>query len=163
MAFTDVFLRHTESRSILIIVPINTIQNWVAEYNNWLPEGSMPVVTPDGIEVWPRKFKVFVLNDAQKNLNQRARVINEWHEQGGILLMGYELYRQLALKKPKKPKKKKKRATVNSSEVVDIEEEDKNKELLDGNLLFFSFLCIHEIDLILYLCMYMYVYIAYNL
>lgn len=117
----------------MIIVPINTIQNWVAEYNNWLPEeGSVPPVTPEGLEIRPRQFKVFVLNDTYKNLNQRSRVINEWHEQGGVLLMGYELYRQLSLKKPKKPKKKKKDA--DNKEVVDIEEEDKNKELLDGKL-----------------------------
>lgn len=71
-----------------------------------------------------------MLNDALKNLNQRSKVINEWHEIGGVLLMGYELYRQLSLKKPKKPKKKKK--DLDNKEVVDIEEEDKNKELLEG-------------------------------
>lgn len=47
--------------------------------------------------------------------------------------MGYELYRQLAMKKPKKPKKKKKKGE-DSQEVVDIEEEDKNKEILDGKI-----------------------------
>lgn len=46
--------------------------------------------------------------------------------------MGYELYRQLSLKKPKKPKKKKRRKNQLDDDIVDIEEEDKNKELLDG-------------------------------
>lgn len=45
--------------------------------------------------------------------------------------MGYELYRQLSLKKPKKPKKKRRKNQLDD-DIVDIEEEDKNKELLDG-------------------------------
>lgn len=75
---------------------------------------------------------MYLLNDALKNLTQRAKVIKEWQETGGVLLMGYELYRQLSLKKPKKPKKKKVKDGENIKEVVDIEEEDKNKELLEG-------------------------------
>ena len=59
-------------------------------------------------------------------------MIEEWHKLGGVLLMGYELYRQPALKKPKKPKKKKDPNNPNSDNVIDIEEEDKNKDLLDG-------------------------------
>ncbi|KAK8372778.1 hypothetical protein O3P69_012750 [Scylla paramamosain] len=130
VSFTDVFLRHTSARSVLIIVPINTLQNWLAEYNSWLPEeGMAPPTTADGTPIWCRKFKVFLLNDAQKNLTQRSRVIQEWEKNGGVLLMGYELYRQLSLKKPKKPKKKKRDS--DNREVVDIEEEDKNKELLE--------------------------------
>ncbi|KAK8372779.1 hypothetical protein O3P69_012750 [Scylla paramamosain] len=137
VSFTDVFLRHTSARSVLIIVPINTLQNWLAEYNSWLPEeGMAPPTTADGTPIWCRKFKVFLLNDAQKNLTQRSRVIQEWEKNGGVLLMGYELYRQLSLKKPKKPKKKKRDS--DNREVVDIEEEDKNKELLEGTRTEFS-------------------------
>lgn len=133
VSFTDVFLRHTSARTVLIIVPINTLQNWLAEYNAWLPDETALPPTPEGYEFWPRKFRTFLLNDSLKNLNQRSKVINEWYESGGVLLMGYELYRQLSLKKPKKPKKKKKDA--DNKEVVDIEEEDKNKELLEGEMI----------------------------
>ena len=60
-------------------------------------------------------------------------MIEEWHKLGCLLLMGYELYRQLDLKKKnKKPKKKKDPNNPNSDNVIDIEEEDKNKDLLDG-------------------------------
>ena len=66
-----------------------------------------------------------------------VQVIKDWQETGGVLLMGYELYRQLSLKKPKKPKKKKKRGAPPEppkpdQDVVDIEEEDENKKILDG-------------------------------
>lgn len=62
------------------------------------------------------------------------QVIKDWQEAGGVLLMGYELYRQLSLKKPKKPKKKKKKGVEDkpNPDLVDIEEEDENKKLLDG-------------------------------
>jgi RAD54-like protein 2 len=33
----DVFLGNTEAKKVLCIVPINTIQNWLAEFNYWLP------------------------------------------------------------------------------------------------------------------------------
>ena len=60
-------------------------------------------------------------------------MIEEWHKLGCVLLMGYELYRQLDLKKKnKKPKKKKDPNNLNSDNVIDIEEEAKNKDLLDG-------------------------------
>ena len=81
-----------------------------------------------------RNFRIFVLNDALKNLGMRAKVINDWKEQGGVLLMGYELYRQLATKKPRKPKKKKKKGEpeLPNMPIVDIEEEDESKKILDG-------------------------------
>merc|ERR1712223_2162738 len=37
VTFCDLFLRYTTSKRILCIVPINTIQNWQAEFNKWLP------------------------------------------------------------------------------------------------------------------------------
>ena len=37
VTFTDIFLTHTPSSHVLCIVPINTIQNWLAEFNYWLP------------------------------------------------------------------------------------------------------------------------------
>ena len=38
ISFVDILLTHTVARSVLCIVPINTIQNWMAEFNFWLPE-----------------------------------------------------------------------------------------------------------------------------
>ena len=47
-----------------------------------------------------------MLNDTYKNLNQRASVISEWGKTGGVLMMGYELYRQLANRKPRRKRSK---------------------------------------------------------
>ncbi len=44
ISFIDVFLRHTEGRTVLCIVPVNTLQNWLAEFNMWLPNQADPRV-----------------------------------------------------------------------------------------------------------------------
>ena len=36
-----------------------------------------------GIEVKHRDFKIFVLNDNYKNIQQRSAVIKDWANQGG--------------------------------------------------------------------------------
>jgi RAD54-like protein 2 len=58
-------------------------------------------------------------------------VIQEWSKGGGVLLIGYELYRQLSLKRPNKTNSKKKRRKP-QDEVVDVDEDDKNKAMLEG-------------------------------
>jgi RAD54-like protein 2 len=42
VSFVDVFLGNTEAKKVLCIVPINTIQNWLAEFNYWLPAKVRP-------------------------------------------------------------------------------------------------------------------------
>lgn len=99
VCFCDIFLRHTNSKSVLCIMPINTLQNWMAEFNMWVPAD--PEATPlrEQGEVRPRNFNLFVLNDTHKTLVARSKVILEWARDGGVLLIGYELYRLLSLKK----------------------------------------------------------------
>lgn len=93
VCFCDIFLRHTNSKTVLCVMPINTLQNWVAEFNKWIPTTS-----DDPSTVRPRQFDVFILNDQQKTLSARAKVVLKWAEKGGVLLIGYELFRLMALK-----------------------------------------------------------------
>ncbi|XP_054739483.1 helicase ARIP4 isoform X3 [Anastrepha obliqua] len=93
ICFCDIFLRHTPSKTVLCVMPINTLQNWVSEFNMWLPKYSD---NPEHVR--PRQFDVFILNDQHKTLSARAKVILKWAEEGGVLLIGYELFRLLALK-----------------------------------------------------------------
>lgn len=93
ICFCDIFLRHTPSKTVLCVMPINTLQNWVSEFNMWLPKYS-----DNSEHIRPRQFDVFILNDQHKTLSARAKVILKWAEEGGVLLIGYELFRLLALK-----------------------------------------------------------------
>lgn len=86
------------------------------------------VDSPIGVEMRPRHFRLHILNDSHKTMTARAKVIHEWQVGGGVLLIGYELYRQLSLKKPNKAKRKRGQPF---KDTVDVEEEDKNKGLLD--------------------------------
>lgn len=124
VCFCDIFLTHTNSKSILIIMPINTLQNWLHEFNMWLPlpeDVSKSPLSNDG-EVRPRQFKIFVLNDSHKTLNARAKTVIEWSKDGGVLMMGYEMYRLLSLKKMKQKKKKGSSFDMDN----DISNEDQN-------------------------------------
>lgn len=138
IAFIDVLLRHTEARTVLAIVPVNTLQNWLAEFNTWVPSAEALPPDVDHKIITPRAFKVHILNDEHKNTTSRAKVVDEWYRDGGVLLMGYEMYRLLSLKKSfvAGRKKKNKKTTTTSStsgpEVIDLDEEDKQQELLKG-------------------------------
>ncbi|XP_034652304.1 helicase ARIP4 [Drosophila subobscura] len=100
VSFCDIFLRHTSAKTVLCVMPINTLQNWLSEFNMWVPR-----YTADP-NVRPRKFDIYVLNDQQKTLTARAKVILNWVQEGGVLLIGYELFRLLALKLVRTRKRK---------------------------------------------------------
>lgn len=125
--FCDIFLRHTNSKTILCIMPINTLQNWLAEFNMWLPEDPEKSPLFEQGEVRPRNFKLFVLNDTHKTLNARSKVVLDWAREGGVLLMGYELYRLLSMKKMTKRRSRK---AARDPEVEEKEAEEQ-KKLLD--------------------------------
>lgn len=37
ITFVEVFMRVTQANKVLIIVPVNTIQNWYTEFEKWMP------------------------------------------------------------------------------------------------------------------------------
>ena len=41
ISFIDIFLRSTGAKRVLVIVPVNTLQNWLHEFNMWLPDPKM--------------------------------------------------------------------------------------------------------------------------
>ncbi|MFT7800708.1 helicase ARIP4-like, partial [Arapaima gigas] len=132
ISFIDILLRHTGAHTVLAIVPVNTLQNWLAEFNLWLPppEALTPETSPE--EVMPRTFKVHILNDEHKTTAARAKVISDWSTEGGVLLMGYEMYRLLSLKKNFVTGRKKKSKKPAGPVIIDLDEEDRQQELLKG-------------------------------
>lgn len=153
IAFIDVFLHHTHSQHVLCVVPINTIQNWVAEFNMWLPQATEinPFSTSSTnpatncyndqsvMTLKPRNFQVFVLNDSAKTLASRVEIIKEWRSKGGVLIIGYEMFRLLSLSVPciggnkmAVKKKKSKAPTASQNVTIDLDETEKEMEQLMG-------------------------------
>lgn len=87
VSFCDVFLEHTNATTILCVMPINTIHNWLNEMNKWLPVN-------DGTR--KRNFSVYAISDARMNESERIKLINQWAESVGIMFIGYEMFRHLA-------------------------------------------------------------------
>ncbi|KAJ7999722.1 hypothetical protein DPEC_G00197360 [Dallia pectoralis] len=132
ISFIDILLRHTGAHTVLSIVPVNTLQNWLAEFNLWLPaqESLAPDNDPD--LVTGRTFKVHILNDEHKTTVARAKVVEEWSRDGGVLLMGYEMYRLLSLKKSFVTGRKRKSKKPQGPVIIDLDEEDRQQELMKG-------------------------------
>ncbi|XP_056895902.1 helicase ARIP4-like isoform X1 [Takifugu flavidus] len=132
ISFIDILFRHTRAHTVLAIVPVNTLQNWLSEFNTWVPAPeTLPPDTDPGL-VAPRAFKVHILNDEHKNTATRAKVVEEWARDGGVLLMGYEMYRLLSLKKNYVAGRKKKNKKATGPVVINVDEEDRQQELLKG-------------------------------
>ncbi|XP_029974315.1 helicase ARIP4-like isoform X3 [Salarias fasciatus] len=132
ISFIDVLFRHTRAHTVLAIVPVNTLQNWLAEFNTWVPPPEALPPDTDPALVTPRTFKVHILNDEHKNTATRAKVVEDWARDGGVLLMGYEMYRLLSLKKSFVAGRKKKSKKTAGPVVIDLDEEDRQQELLKG-------------------------------
>uniref|UniRef100_A0A8C6LPC2 RAD54 like 2 n=1 Tax=Nothobranchius furzeri TaxID=105023 RepID=A0A8C6LPC2_NOTFU len=132
ISFIDILFRHTRAHTVLAIVPVNTLQNWLSEFNTWVPPPEALPPDTDPLQVAPRTFKVHILNDEHKNTASRAKVVEEWARDGGVLLMGYEMYRLLSLKKSFVAGRKKRSKKSAEPDVLNLVEEDRQQELLKG-------------------------------
>ncbi|XP_030639905.1 helicase ARIP4 isoform X2 [Chanos chanos] len=132
ISFIDILLRYTGAHTVLAIVPVNTLQNWLAEFNLWVPPPEALPPDTDPTHITPRTFKVHILNDEHKTSASRAKVVEDWYRDGGVLLMGYEMYRLLSLKKSLVTGRKKKAKKTTGPVIIDLDEEDRQQELLKG-------------------------------
>ncbi|KAK5622419.1 hypothetical protein CRENBAI_003931, partial [Crenichthys baileyi] len=132
ISFIDILFRHTAAHTVLAIVPVNTLQNWLSEFNTWVPPPEALPPDTDPALVTPRAFKVHILNDEHKNTASRAKVVEDWSRDGGVLLMGYEMYRLLSLKKNFVAGRKKRSKKTGGPDIINLDEEDRQQELLNG-------------------------------
>ncbi|KAM9475031.1 helicase ARIP4-like [Clarias gariepinus] len=129
ISFIDILLRHTGAHTVLAIVPVNTLHNWLAEFNLWVPPAEALPPDNDPGRIMPRNFNVHILNDEHKTTSSRAKVIEDWYRDGGVLLMGYEMYRLLSLKKSFVTGRKKKN-TKPCEQVISDVDKDHQQELI---------------------------------
>ncbi|XP_053092504.1 helicase ARIP4-like isoform X3 [Pangasianodon hypophthalmus] len=132
ISFIDILLRHTGAHTVLAIVPVNTLHNWLAEFNLWVPPAEALPPDNDPGHITPRTFKVHILNDEHKTTSSRAKVVEDWYRDGGVLLMGYEMYRLLSLKKSFVTGRKKKNTKPHEPVIIDVDKEDHQQVLMKG-------------------------------
>ncbi|XP_011344208.2 transcriptional regulator ATRX isoform X3 [Ooceraea biroi] len=82
VALTHALLTHeaTGVKTVLIVCPLSTVLNWLNEYNTWLKN-------LDDINVYElTKFK--------KNFERKYQLQN-WQQTGGVMILGYDMFRNL--------------------------------------------------------------------
>ncbi|KAL4158929.1 hypothetical protein PRNP1_004703 [Phytophthora ramorum] len=73
-------------KHVLILAPTICVRNWEAEVVKWLGKKEA------------RHLGLFTLESSrEKKMSDRVQVVKRWHKRGGVLIMGYELYRLLVL------------------------------------------------------------------
>ncbi|UJR34129.1 hypothetical protein I4U23_021536 [Adineta vaga] len=85
ISFLHTVFKHndiTQTHTCLILCPVNVISNWSAEFSHWL-SGLRPT-----IKVY--QFSLF------KSKSARWECLDKWNKKGGVMLMGYEIYRRLS-------------------------------------------------------------------
>lgn len=77
----------------LVVAPLNTVLNWEAEFEKW----------QEGLEY---EINVFELASYKDNAS-RADVLKQWQREGGVMIMGYTMYRNLCQSRFVKKKRQK--------------------------------------------------------
>ncbi|CAF5057750.1 unnamed protein product, partial [Rotaria magnacalcarata] len=115
--FTTISLIHTLFRypklchihRVLVLCPLNTANNWRNEFRQWIGD------------LQPH-INVYLFNADDVRKKDRLQFLRNWYENGGILIMGYEMYRLLnfapdtTAKKPRKTTTKKTNFLGNSDD-----------------------------------------------
>ncbi|XP_039948110.1 transcriptional regulator ATRX homolog [Bactrocera neohumeralis] len=85
--------RRTGVERVLIITPLSTLNNWAREFHHWIAFANK------------RNVEVY---DMSKYKDKPTRIfkLNEWFEEGGACVIGYDMYRILANEKAKGLRKK---------------------------------------------------------
>ena len=112
----------TWCKTALILCPMNTLHNWLRELSEWLDE------------LERTELKTFSLNDAPTP-KERVQVLAQWQKEGGIMVMGYDMYRLLASgsrTRVGKYKKSQKSALMDPGPDLIICDEGKNLEYFMG-------------------------------
>ncbi len=78
ISFTDVFMRYTPARHTLCVVPVNTLQNWMNEFDCWLPANQSPASSQLADLVMTdtqyRTFGLFLLAESSRTMEARVKV-----------------------------------------------------------------------------------------
>ena len=89
--FIIIVLCIVQVKRALVVCPLSTVLNWVNEFKIWLP-GDL-------------ELDVFELSSVKSN-DIRMFTLRNWFEDGGVMILGYDMYRNLTNEKNKKVRSK---------------------------------------------------------
>ncbi|KAM9846394.1 transcriptional regulator ATRX-like [Aulostomus maculatus] len=84
---TVLLSKNLNFKTALVVCPLNTVLNWVSEFHKWQDN------------LGDDKVKVTEMATKQLSLGQRLVVLRGWYSAGGVMIMGYEMYRNLSTPK----------------------------------------------------------------
>lgn len=79
---------------VLVVCPLSTVLNWVNEFDIWMKDMHRS-----------DEIYVYEINKYKQNVD-RAGKLMEWHRDGGVMILGYEMFRNLTSETGAKMKKK---------------------------------------------------------
>ncbi|XP_043490866.1 transcriptional regulator ATRX-like isoform X2 [Polistes fuscatus] len=84
ITLSHTLLTHEETgiKTILVVCPLSTVLNWVNEFEMWLKD------------VENGDIDTFELTKCKKNFERKYQ-LQSWHQSGGVLIIGYEMFRNL--------------------------------------------------------------------
>ena len=74
ISFIELMFRCTPTRHVLCVVPVNTLQNWISEFDRWIPTPQQIQANTSQAETTPRSFKLCVLSEVARTLDARLHV-----------------------------------------------------------------------------------------
>ncbi|XP_049822922.1 transcriptional regulator ATRX homolog isoform X2 [Aethina tumida] len=81
----------TNVHKVMVVCPVNTVLNWKSEYKKWLTKDV--------------EFEVYELVSCKQNY-ERMYKVTDWHKNGGVLIIGYNMFRMLSNPSNKRLSKK---------------------------------------------------------
>jgi SNF2 family DNA or RNA helicase len=102
-------------KTILVLTPVNTLTNWKEELHKWLPLEER------------NDFPVYQLWHC-KTVSQRLETLQDWHDVGGVMVMGYDMFRNLVTPSKKLTDAQKEKEKDKAKEKDKEKEKEKDKE-----------------------------------
>ncbi|XP_053200246.1 probable ATP-dependent helicase PF08_0048 [Panonychus citri] len=89
ISFIDIYLKYTNSKTIMIVTPVSLLSNWYNEFKKFLPKDTAN----------PNRFKISIANNGKTKEEKKLIIENWWTRKEGILLIGYECYASMSEEK----------------------------------------------------------------
>lgn len=107
-------------------MPVNTIRHSLAEFDHWLPLCANDSPLAAFGNVIARKFHVHTIKDSQRSVKERFKTLTQWSGNGGVLILGYELFRSFMLQNLGKKRARNENIDIAGEKVL----QDQIKEML---------------------------------